>query len=140
MSLSASNSFSGRRDERVALRPRQALVRQPDVLGLQVLLDAFKSALTAETGLLDTAEGRRRIGRVADILKFPLLHLDSRSDWTNWLRGVGLDDTGAIHGPVLNRASMVIDAAINGQGLALARTTLSAWVWTTAVTESTRPA
>ena len=72
-------------------------------------------------------EGRRRIGRVADILKFPLLHLDSRSDWTNWLRGVGLDDTGAIHGPVLNRASMVIDAAINGQGLALARTTLSAW-------------
>jgi LysR family transcriptional regulator, glycine cleavage system transcriptional activator len=72
-------------------------------------------------------EGRRRIGRVADILKFPLLHLESRSDWTNWLRGVGLDDTGAIHGPVLNRASMVIDAAINGQGLALARTTLSAW-------------
>ena len=70
---------------------------------------------------------RRRIERVADILKFPLLHLDSRSDWTNWLRGVGLDDTGAIHGPVLNRASMVIDAAINGQGVALARTTLSAW-------------
>jgi LysR family glycine cleavage system transcriptional activator len=50
-------------------------------------------------------EGRRRIGRVEDILKFPLLHLDSRSDWTNWLRGIGLDDTGAIHGPVLNRAS-----------------------------------
>ncbi len=32
-----------------------------------------------------------------------------------------------IHGPVLNRASMVIDAAINGQGVALARTTLAAW-------------
>jgi LysR family transcriptional regulator, glycine cleavage system transcriptional activator len=31
------------------------------------------------------------------------------------------------HGPVLNRASMVIDAAINGQGVALARTTLAAW-------------
>ena len=31
------------------------------------------------------------------------------------------------HGPVLNRASMVIDAAINGQGIALARTTLAAW-------------
>jgi LysR family transcriptional regulator, glycine cleavage system transcriptional activator len=28
---------------------------------------------------------------------------------------------------VLNRASMVIDAAINGQGIALARTTLAAW-------------
>ena len=31
------------------------------------------------------------------------------------------------HGPVLNRASMVIDAAIDGQGVALARTTLAAW-------------
>ncbi len=61
------------------------------------------------------------------MLKFPLIHLDSRSDWANWLRGVGIDDAGVIHGPVLNRASMVIDAAINGQGIALARTTLAAW-------------
>jgi hypothetical protein len=30
-------------------------------------------------------------------------------------------------GPVLNRASMLIDAAIDGQGVALARTTLAAW-------------
>ncbi|MDA9492106.1 MULTISPECIES: transcriptional regulator GcvA [unclassified Bradyrhizobium] len=71
--------------------------------------------------------GRRRIGGVADILKFPLIHLDSRSDWANWLRGVGIDDADVSHGPVLNRASMVIDAAINGQGIALARTTLAAW-------------
>lgn len=38
-----------------------------------------------------------------------------------------MDDAAATHGPVLNRASMVIDAAINGQGIALARTTLAAW-------------
>src|SRR5438067_6693922 len=61
--------------------------------------------------------GRRRIGGVADILKFPLVHLDSRPDWANGLRGVGLDNADATHGPVLNRASMVIDAAINGQGI-----------------------
>ncbi|WP_244485485.1 transcriptional regulator GcvA [Bradyrhizobium tropiciagri] len=71
--------------------------------------------------------GRRRLGGAADILKFPLIHLDSRSDWEKWLRGVGIDDAGVTHGPVLNRASMVIDAAINGQGIALARTTLAAW-------------
>src|SRR6185437_12189942 len=63
----------------------------------------------------------------ADILKFPLIHLDSRADWTKWLRAVGVDNGAATHGPVLNRASMVIDAAINGQGVALARTTLAAW-------------
>jgi LysR family transcriptional regulator, glycine cleavage system transcriptional activator len=71
--------------------------------------------------------GGRRTGAVADILRHPLIHLDSRTDWANWLRGVGIDDGHVTHGPVLNRASMVIDAAINGQGIALARTTLAAW-------------
>jgi LysR family glycine cleavage system transcriptional activator len=74
--------------------------------------------------LLSTA---RRSPGLRDILRLPLIHLDSRSDWTNWLRGVGIDNADATHGPVLNRASMVIDAAINGQGIALARTTLAAW-------------
>jgi LysR family glycine cleavage system transcriptional activator len=71
--------------------------------------------------------GRRRLGKPADILKFPLIHLDSRADWTRWLRAAGVDEGKVTHGPVLNRASMVIDAAINGQGIALTRTTLAAW-------------
>src|SRR6476660_1639080 len=71
--------------------------------------------------------GRHRLSRPADILKFPLIHMDSRADWNNWLQEAGLDEAGVTHGPVLNRASMVIDAAINGQGVALARTTLAAW-------------
>jgi len=69
----------------------------------------------------------RRLGKPADIPKFPLIHLDSRADWTKWLRVAGISDDNVRHGPVLNRASMVIDAAINGQGIALARTTLAAW-------------
>ena len=71
--------------------------------------------------------GRRKLDKPADILKFPLIHLDNRTDWTKWLRAVGVDEGDVTHGPVLNRASMVIDAAINGQGVALARTTLAAW-------------
>jgi len=71
--------------------------------------------------------GKRRISKPADILKFPLIHMDSRADWNNWLQEAGLDESAVTHGPVLNRASMVIDAAINGQGIALARTTLAAW-------------
>jgi LysR family glycine cleavage system transcriptional activator len=69
----------------------------------------------------------RRLAKPADVLKFPLIHLDSRADWTKWLRVVGIGDDNVRHGPVLNRASMVIDAAINGQGIALARTTLAAF-------------
>ena len=71
--------------------------------------------------------GRRRATKPADLLRFPLIHMDSRADWNNWMREAGVDPTGVTHGPVLNRASMVIDAAINGQGIALARTTLAAW-------------
>src|SRR5467141_4074146 len=46
--------------------------------------------------------GRRRLDKVSDILKFPLIHLDSRADWANWLQGVGIDDANVTHGPVLN--------------------------------------
>ena len=75
----------------------------------------------------EAAVGPPPLGKPADILKFPLIHLDSRADWTHWLRAAGVDEARVTHGPVLNRASMVIDAAINGQGIALARTTLAAW-------------
>lgn len=70
---------------------------------------------------------RKRLGKPADLLKFPLIHMDSRSDWNSWLQEAGVEGAAVTHGPVLNRASMVIDAAINGQGIALARTTLAAW-------------
>ena len=71
--------------------------------------------------------GRQRISKPADVLKFPLLHLDDRKDWAKWLEAAGVADAELSHGPVLNRASMVIDAAVDGQGIALARTTLAAW-------------
>jgi LysR family transcriptional regulator, glycine cleavage system transcriptional activator len=71
--------------------------------------------------------GPRAIREPADLLKHPLLHMEDRQNWTRWLEAAGLRDTGAVHGPVLNRASMLIDAAVDGQGIALARTTLAAW-------------
>jgi LysR family glycine cleavage system transcriptional activator len=63
----------------------------------------------------------------SDVLKFPLLHLDSRKGWAKWLEVVGVVVNKELHGPILNRASMLIDAAIDGQGIALARTALAAW-------------
>ena len=53
--------------------------------------------------------------------------MEDRQSWTRWLEAAGVPDAGAVHGPVLNRASMLIDAAVDGQGVALARTTLAAW-------------
>ncbi len=62
-----------------------------------------------------------------DVLKLPLLHLDDYNTWTAWLQAAGVRNGVCLHGPVLNRASMLIDAAVDGHGIALARTTLAAW-------------
>src|SRR5882757_7775816 len=70
---------------------------------------------------------RHRLSKPSDVLKFPLLHLDDRKAWAKWLEVAGFADAELSQGPVLNRASMIIDAAVDGQGIALARTTLAAW-------------
>jgi LysR family glycine cleavage system transcriptional activator len=60
-----------------------------------------------------------------DVLQFPLLHLNDRRDCSRWLEAVGASGGGLLHGPILNHASMLIDAAIDRQGIALARTALA---------------
>ena len=61
-----------------------------------------------------------------DVLRFSLLHLDDRRDWGRWLEAAGVPGERLLQGPILNHASMLIDAAIEGQGVALARTMLAA--------------
>ena len=70
--------------------------------------------------------GRNRIAKASDLLKFPLLRLADWSTWSTWFEAAGVSNP-VVRGPVLNQASMLIDAAIDGQGIALARTTLAAW-------------
>ena len=70
--------------------------------------------------------GRNRIRTAADLLKFPLLHLNDWTTWTRWFEAAGVSDPVA-HGPSVNQASMLIDLAVDGQGVALARTVLAAW-------------
>lgn len=63
----------------------------------------------------------------ADVLDLPLLHLDNHSGWRRWFDAAQVNAPKSLQGVILNRASMVIDAAINGQGIGLARSTLAAW-------------
>ena len=72
--------------------------------------------------------GRHRVRRPSDVLKWPLLRLEDQSKaWQRWFALAGVEPPARLPGPVLDRASMLIDAAIDGQGIALARTTLAAW-------------
>ena len=66
------------------------------------------------------------IARASDLLTFPLLRLDGWSTWSKWFEAAGVSAPVA-RGPALDRASMLIDAAVDGQGIALARTALAAW-------------
>jgi LysR family transcriptional regulator, glycine cleavage system transcriptional activator len=74
-------------------------------------------------GLVNSRNGIRE---PEDVLQFPLLHLDDRRGWSRWLEAAGASGEGLLHGPIVNHASMLIDAAIDGQGVALARTALAA--------------
>jgi LysR family transcriptional regulator, glycine cleavage system transcriptional activator len=70
--------------------------------------------------------GRNRVTRASDLLKLPLLRLEGWATWAKWFEATGIA-VPARRGPVLNQASVLIDAAVDGQGVALARTTLAAW-------------
>jgi LysR family glycine cleavage system transcriptional activator len=69
---------------------------------------------------------RNGIHKPEDLRQFPLLHLNDRRDWSRWLVAAGGSSGGMLQGPIFNHASMLIDAAIDGQGVALARTALAA--------------
>jgi LysR family transcriptional regulator, glycine cleavage system transcriptional activator len=69
--------------------------------------------------------GHPQITAASDLLKFPLLRLDDSIAWTRWFEAAGVANP-VTRGPTFNRASMLIDAAVDGQGVALARTALAA--------------
>lgn len=70
--------------------------------------------------------GRQTLRRPANLRHHVLLHLDDRSDWAKWLDAAGIVEADLARGPIFNQASMAIDAAIDGQGVTLARTALAA--------------
>ncbi len=69
----------------------------------------------------------------ADLARHTLLHDDfdtplteSTVTWAMWLRAAGVDGVDALRGPSFTESSMVLLAAIDGQGVALSRGTLAA--------------
>ena len=48
-----------------------------------------------------------------------LLHSDTRQEWTDWLRAVGLPVDLAQGGPVFEDTNVMIEAAVAGQGVAI---------------------
>jgi LysR family transcriptional regulator, glycine cleavage system transcriptional activator len=71
-------------------------------------------------------EGRNGLRRPSDLARFRLLHIDNQQGWSQWLDFAGVTGVDPSRGLILNQASMAIDAAVDGQGVVLARTALAA--------------
>ncbi len=71
--------------------------------------------------------GKMAIRAPSDLAKHRLLHINDRKDWARWCEMAGLANADVSRGPILNQASMALDAAVDGQGIALARSALAAW-------------
>lgn len=72
-------------------------------------------------------EGSKALKTPADLKRHALLHANDTSWWKQWLQAASVDGIDADRGPLFNQTSMAIDAAIQGQGVAMARTALAAW-------------
>ena len=134
--------FIGRYSERMRTAPE---------IALPLSLDGGESGSTVGGSLPAriAAELRRLIGETvipvlspelaanialnepADLANHILLHDgspepdDSCPDWTMWLAARGLRGIDGARGPRFNQSSLVIEAAVNGRGVALAKRTLA---------------
>jgi LysR family glycine cleavage system transcriptional activator len=70
--------------------------------------------------------GRRRLRNIEDLAHVTLLHEDIREDWRMWLKVAGCSHLDATRGPKFDDASSLIQAAIDGLGVALGRTLMIA--------------
>ncbi len=72
------------------------------------------------------AAGKPPLRRPRDLKAHTLLHAPGAVDWRAWLEASGIADVDVRRGPRFNQASLAIEAAVDGVGVALARTALAA--------------
>ncbi len=71
-------------------------------------------------------QGSHPLRRPTDLKHHVLLHDDDHGDWRTWLLAAGVEDVDPTRGPVFTDSSMLVQAAVEGQGVALARGALAA--------------
>ena len=72
-------------------------------------------------------EGEHPLRQPADLRHHVLLHDDDYTGWQLWLQLAGVEGVDAGRGPIFSDSALVVQAAAEGQGVALARTALAAW-------------
>jgi LysR family glycine cleavage system transcriptional activator len=70
--------------------------------------------------------GARPLRRPEDLREHVLLHDDDHTGWQLWLELAGVEGVDPTRGPIFTDSAMVVQAAAEGQGVALARRVLAA--------------
>jgi LysR family glycine cleavage system transcriptional activator len=60
-----------------------------------------------------------------DLRHHTLLHDMTRETWKDWMKSAGIKGVNVTHGPIFSHSSMVLQAAIHGQGVALGHSVLA---------------
>ncbi len=113
--VSSTNRLVDFRSEDVDIGVRHGLGRWPGVrswrLADEVLVPVASPALLA----------RKPVAGVQDLAGHVLLHDGLRRDWPIWMTTLGLTGIDPDRGPSFSDDGLLIQAAIDGQGIALAR-------------------
>ncbi len=72
-----------------------------------------------------TADRRKTLEDPEDLAKHTLLHDASRRDWQTYTRQLGFNHINVQQGPIFSHSAMVLQAAIHGQGVALANNVMA---------------
>ncbi len=74
----------------------------------------------------DLIDGDPALHKLEDLHRHTLLHDDNRTDWTVWFLVAGIEGGDPKRGPGFTDSSLVLQAAVGGQGVALGRSALAA--------------
>lgn len=67
---------------------------------------------------------KHKPSKVADLLKLPLVRTEMEY-WASWFRAAGIDELPRMKGAEYNDAALVLQAALDGEGIALTRRSLA---------------
>ncbi len=70
-------------------------------------------------------KGKKPLVSKKDVVNHTLLHDSTRRDWKRWFNHVSVRGTNVNHGPIFSHSAMALQAAIHGQGIALANSVLA---------------
>ncbi|ASM50533.1 MULTISPECIES: transcriptional regulator GcvA [Pseudoalteromonas] len=69
--------------------------------------------------------GHKPLNQPSDLAQHTLLHDTTRRNWKTWMKTAGVRNVQVNQGPIFSHSSMVLQAAVHGQGVAIGNSVLA---------------